>query len=151
MGRQPGFPSARRLDFATLPFVDRWKAGYWDGTNPAFISHDPRERAPPWRYWWANNQNEVSWDVSGYPSRWLPVSFLDQSNRLADLMFDAAALTIDASRSQRMYPGVPGFEADWQNQFRGPNHQRLLTIKRTSTPECCSRPTTLSAAIRDGG
>ena len=134
MGRQPGFPSARRLDFATLPFVDRWKAGYWDGTNPAFISHDPRERAPPWRYWWATNQNEVSWDVSGYPSRWLPVSFLDQSNRLADLMFDAAALTIDASRSQRMYPGVPGFEADWQNQFRGPNHQRLLTIKRNFDP-----------------
>ena len=78
------------LTFATLPFKDQWNAEYWDGTNPRFINHDPRQGAPPWRYWWASNQNEVSWYIASYQSRWLPVSFLDRPQELADLMFEAS-------------------------------------------------------------
>jgi hypothetical protein len=77
------------LTFASLPFKDQWNSADWDRTNPEFITDDSREGAPPWRYWWMSNQNKVLWYIASYQSRWLPVSFLDEPRRLADLMNDA--------------------------------------------------------------
>lgn len=78
------------LTFKSLPFRDQWNAAYWDKTDPAFITHDPRSGTPEWRYWWSSNQAEVSWYIAEYQSRWLPTSLLAQTEKFAELMFQAS-------------------------------------------------------------
>jgi FAD/FMN-containing dehydrogenase len=84
-------PDAYRCDVSarTLPFI------IWDHEGlsqfaPDLTCHDDRPGAPPGRFWYAQNQNEVSsyWDA--YQTRWLPRRLLDNPDALADTMFRAS-------------------------------------------------------------
>lgn len=79
-----------RLTFSVMPFKDYWNAAYYDETNPAHITHDPREGAPASRFWWSGTQSEVSQYIASYQSRWLPAAMFDRPEVLAALMFEAS-------------------------------------------------------------
>ena len=86
-----GQPDAYRCDVSalTMPFV------IWDHEGlsqfaPDAICHDDRPGAPPGRFWYAQNQHEVSWYLNAYQARWLPRRLLDTPDTLAGTLFRAS-------------------------------------------------------------
>jgi hypothetical protein len=57
---------------------------------PERIHRDDRPDAPAGRFWWAGNQNEVSWYIHTYKSQWLPARVCSEDpGHVADALFDA--------------------------------------------------------------
>ena len=84
-------PDAYRCDVSarTLPFV-MWSHEGISQLAPELICHDDRPGAPPDRFWYAQNQHEVSWYLNAYQSRWLPRRLLDTPDALSDILFRAS-------------------------------------------------------------
>jgi hypothetical protein len=64
---------------ATIPFERFWDPGMWEELAPGMITRDERPDAPPDRFWWATNQEEVSHYLNAFSSRWLPESLFAQA------------------------------------------------------------------------
>ncbi len=74
----------------TIPFGSFWDAHARDELAPDMICHDDRPGQPGDRFWWAANQNEVSWYINAYQSRWLPRQLFDEAPEvLAEALFEA--------------------------------------------------------------
>jgi FAD/FMN-containing dehydrogenase len=75
-----------------VPFLDLWDADYWLANNKDFVIMDPRADAPDDQFWWSGNQNEVSWFINGYESRWVPTNQLrgDAAKDMTDAFFEAS-------------------------------------------------------------
>jgi FAD/FMN-containing dehydrogenase len=84
-------PDTYRCDVsaATLPFAI-WDHEALSELAPESICHDDRPGAPPDRFWYAQNQNEVSWYLHSFQSQWLPRRLLDTPDVLADTLFRAS-------------------------------------------------------------
>jgi FAD/FMN-containing dehydrogenase len=84
-------PDAYRCDVAarTMPFVI-WDQAALSQFAPDAISHDDRPGTPPGRFWYAQNQHEVSWYLHAFQSRWLPRRLLDTPGTFADTLFRAS-------------------------------------------------------------
>jgi FAD/FMN-containing dehydrogenase len=84
-------PDTYRCDVSvrTLPFVV-WDHEALSQLAPDSVCHDDRPGAPPDRFWYAQNQNEVSWYLHAFQSQWLPRALLDTPDALADTLFRAS-------------------------------------------------------------
>jgi hypothetical protein len=117
-------PDAYRCDVSvqTLPFV-LWNYEVITQIAPDLICRDDRPGSPPDRFWYAQNQHEVSWYLNAYQSRWLPRALLDTPATLADVLFrasrplhirldfskglsDASAAALDRDRATAINPAV---------------------------------------------
>jgi FAD/FMN-containing dehydrogenase len=86
-----GQPDAYRCDVSvrTLPFI-LWDHEALSQLVPDAICHDDRPGVPPGRFWYAQNQNEVSWYLHAFQSQWLPRRLLDTPDAVADTLFRAS-------------------------------------------------------------
>jgi hypothetical protein len=84
-------PDAYRCDVSvlTLPFVI-WDHEALSRLVPDAICDDDRPGAPPGRFWYAQNQHEVSWYLHSFQTQWLPRGLLDTPDTLADTLFRAS-------------------------------------------------------------
>ena len=95
-------PDAYRCDVSalTMPFVI-WNYQGLSQFAPDLTRRDDRPGAPPGRFWYAQNQHEVSWYLNAYQSRWLPRRLLDTPETLAGILFRASRplhIRLDFSR-----------------------------------------------------
>lgn len=77
-----------------IPFSDLWNPDYWNKAGDDFITMDPLPDAPKGRFWWTGNQNEVSWFLNAYESRWMPTAKLlgADAAKTAEAFFQASRL-----------------------------------------------------------
>ena len=72
---------------ASGPFTRFWDAERWDEVAPQMIRHDDRPGRSR-HFWWEANDDEVSWYVDAFASRWIPAGlFAESPDRLADVFF----------------------------------------------------------------
>jgi FAD/FMN-containing dehydrogenase len=75
---------------AAIPFYRFWDPAMWDELVPEMISRDERPDAPPGRFWWATNQEEVSHYLNAFSSRWLPERLFTRTpERITEALFEA--------------------------------------------------------------
>jgi FAD/FMN-containing dehydrogenase len=89
-GQSGAFTST--VSIAAVPFAVLWDAGLRDKLSPGSIVRDDRAGVPSERFWNATNQMEVSWYLHGYASRWLPRRLFDDTDTLADALFEASRI-----------------------------------------------------------
>jgi FAD/FMN-containing dehydrogenase len=84
-------PDAYRCDVwaQTLPFVI-WNHELLSQFAPGLVCYDDRPGAPPDRFWYAQNQHEVSRYLHAFQTQWLPRRLLDTPDTLADVLFRAS-------------------------------------------------------------
>jgi hypothetical protein len=84
-------PDAYRCDVSvrTLPFI-LWDHEALSRLVPDAIFRDGRPGVPPGRFWYAQNQHEVSWYLHAFQTQWLPSRLLDAPDTLADTLFRAS-------------------------------------------------------------
>jgi FAD/FMN-containing dehydrogenase len=69
-----------------------WDAVYRESKGNHGMVRDPRPGVPPFRAWWAGDQDQVGALLHGYDSVWLPASLLQKSqrSRLAEALYAAS-------------------------------------------------------------
>ncbi len=105
-------PDEYRADIfvAVTPFESFWDVQNLHDLAPEMICHDARPGSPAERFWWANNQGEVSQYIHAYQSHWLPVRLCTEAPRqLADALF---AATRHWHVSLHFNKGLAGASAD---------------------------------------
>lgn len=77
-----------------VPFTDLWNPDYWTKNDHDFIKLDPQADAPRGRFWWTGNQDEVSWFLNAYESRWVPLPQMSgaKAKPFADALYRASRL-----------------------------------------------------------
>ncbi|HEX2571741.1 MAG TPA: FAD-dependent oxidoreductase [Polyangia bacterium] len=89
-GRPESF--AITLNFLVLPGEKMWDDRFIKERLASAIMPDQRPGQPEGRYWWANNQEEVSTYWYAYQSRWVPLDRFEgeEARRFALALFEAS-------------------------------------------------------------
>jgi len=81
--------ASMRFDVMPLPFQNAWDLEYFERTAPDMVKTDPRTGESAGQFWWAGDQGQVSWYITGYYGRYLPVSLLNNTDRMREVLLEA--------------------------------------------------------------